>query len=366
MEGLLVSNYFSIQSYKGEYHVYFEKDFLSYLAQLPIDQCFFVIDRHVLQIYQQFFASHLSSARVLEIDATESAKSLELIPQYVKYLVGHDIKRGQQLIAIGGGITQDICCFLSTNLFRGMQWQFYPTTLLAQADSCIGSKSSINCMSIKNVMGSFNPPDRVFINNQFLGTLAHQDVLSGMGEIIKAHAIDGLESVNDVIQRYDAALKDAEVMNDLIYRSLMIKKRFIEEDEFDQGVRNIFNYGHSFGHALEAATNYAIPHGVAVSIGMDMANFVAKEININDGAYYRFMNPLLLKNYRSFAEVSIDKNIFYNAISKDKKNIAKGSLTLILPNQSQHIEKIVVAFDGQFKALCETFFGMMVSPKLTA
>lgn len=360
-----MSNDFSIQSYKSEYNVYFEKDFLSYLAQLPIEQCFFVIDRYVLQIYQQFFANYLSGARILEIDATESTKSLEMIPEYVQYLVDHDIKRGQQLIAIGGGITQDICCFLSTNLFRGMQWKFYPTTLLAQADSCIGSKSSINCMGIKNVMGSFNPPDCVFINNQFLGTLDHQDILSGMGEIIKAHAIDGLERVNDVVQRYDVALKEAEVMKDLIYRSLMIKKRFIEEDEFDQGVRNIFNYGHSFGHAIEAATNYAIPHGVAVSIGMDMANFVAKEMKINDGAYYRCMNPLLLKNYRGFAEVSIDKNNFHNAISKDKKNVAKGSLTLILPTQSQKIEKVVVAFDDQFKALCEAFFSMMVVPKQT-
>ncbi|MAJ81808.1 MAG: 3-dehydroquinate synthase [Legionellales bacterium] len=357
MEVLHVSNVndFEIIASKRKYQVVFEPDFLKSLQGLDLEQCFFIIDKNVKHIYQEQLSRIILSARVLEIDANELSKSLESIPNYVQYLVENNIKRGQLLVAIGGGVTQDICCFLSTNLFRGLDWIFYPTTLLAQADSCIGSKSSINCLSIKNIMGSFNPPNKVYMNRAFLNSLEQKDIFSGIGEIIKAHAIDSLDQVAKIKNAYQEMLIDFKVLEKFIYQSMMIKKRFIEVDEFDQGIRNIFNYGHSFGHAIEAATNYEIPHGIAVTMGMDFANYVAYRIGINDGTFYRSMHQLLFENYQYSLDVPIDLDRFLNAIAKDKKNTTKDKLTLILPNHKQALEKVSCLFGEDFKAICNDF-----------
>ncbi len=357
MEVSHVSNLscFEINSYKGKYQVEFESNFLESLSCLDLEQCFFIIDKNIKHIYQAALSEIISKARVLEIDANESSKSLEKIPNYVQYLVENNIKRGQCLVAIGGGITQDICCFLSTNLFRGLDWIFYPTTLLAQADSCIGSKSSINCLSIKNIMGSFNPPKKVLMNTAFLDSLEQKDIFSGIGEIIKAHAIDGLDQVVKIQNAYQEMLMDFKVLEQFIYQSMMIKKRFIEVDEFDQGIRNIFNYGHSFGHAIEAATNYDIPHGIAVTMGMDFANYVAYKLGINDGTFYHSMHQLLFENYQYALDVPIDLDRFLNAIAKDKKNTTKDNLTLILPNSQQVLEKMSCPFGQEFKSICNDF-----------
>ena len=114
----------------------------------------FIIDDHVADIYSDSLCNVLKSPSVLRIEAREDNKSLARFPEYVEHLVTQQIRRDHTLIAIGGGIIQDITCFLSATLLRGINWQFFPTTLLAQSDSCIGSKSSINSGELKNILGS--------------------------------------------------------------------------------------------------------------------------------------------------------------------------------------------------------------------
>ena len=166
-------------------------------------------------------------------------------------------------------------------------------------------------------------------------TLEEKEIRSGVGEMLKAHAIDGPESFKKIAADYQLIFKDKLVMVEYLRRSLKIKKRFIEEDEFDRGPRNIFNYGHSFGHALEIATNFSIPHGIAVSIGMDMANFVAMRLGIADKDVYQLMNPTLSANFSGFEFNHIRVDLFIEALTRDKKNIGNGSVTLILPNRNQ-------------------------------
>ena len=135
--------------------------------------------------------------------------------------------------------------FLSATLLRGINWNFIPTTLLAQADSCIGSKSSINCNGVKNILGTFTPPEKVAICPIFLSSLNKAEIHSGIGEILKVHAISGKEKFQKIKLKYDQLFKNNEELLKKIYESLLIKKKFIEIDEFDRGPRNIFNYGHS-------------------------------------------------------------------------------------------------------------------------
>jgi 3-dehydroquinate synthase len=122
-------------------------------------------------------------------------------------------------------------------------------------------------------------------------------------------------------------------------RSLEIKKEFIEKDEFDKGIRLVFNYGHSFGHAIEDATNFLIPHGIAVSIGCDMANYCAFRLGISTEQILKSMSPTLKANYQGYEKLEIPFESFLSALGKDKKNIGKDSFSLILPDQKGKIFK---------------------------
>jgi 3-dehydroquinate synthase len=235
-----------------------------------------------------------------------------------------------------------------------MDWAFLPTTLLAQADSCIGSKSSINAAGIKNLVGNFYPPRQISVAAKFLGTLDPRDVRSGVGEMLKVHIIDGPASYDRIAAAYDALFSDRTAMLSFIRNSLLIKKRIIELDEFDRGPRNVMNYGHSFGHAIEAATNFAVPHGIAVTMGMDMANHVALRMGRLPQADFARMHPALRKNYDGYEKVAVPLPQLFDALSRDKKNVGN-DLTLILPDANSHIEKVRVAADGAFQDSCRDF-----------
>tara|TARA_Y100000590_G_scaffold464709_1_gene634831 strand:+ start:830 stop:1897 length:1068 start_codon:yes stop_codon:yes gene_type:complete len=331
-----VSKDISIQSHKGEYTVHFTNNWIADLLTRKVNESIFIVDSNIAEIYKDGIQEVLSSGRSLIIHASEDNKSLDKCPDYVNSLVDLGVKRGNTLIAVGGGITQDITCFLASTMMRGLPWVFYPTTLLAQADSCIGSKSSINSGEIKNILGTFTPPEKIILDVGVLKTLEATDIHSGIGEMIKVHAINSPESFNKIADAYDEIITQDKFMEEFIYASLLMKKKLIEIDEFDVGPRNVMNYGHSFGHAIETATNYSIPHGIAVTIGMDMANFVASKLGITKEEHFIRMHEVLEKNAQQFRKVHIDCGLLLNALSKDKKNTSS-QLRLILPDKSSKI-----------------------------
>jgi 3-dehydroquinate synthase len=344
-----------IESHRGAYRVHFVREGFKRLAEGPLEKAHLIIDRNVADQY----AAHLKplrkqAASVLIIEATEQAKSLEAFPAYISHLVAHKIRRNHNLVAIGGGIIQDISCFIALTILRGIPWKFVPTTLLAQADSCIGSKSSINVGDAKNILGSFLPPQEIIVDSDFLETLEPIDVLSGIGEIIKVHVINGPQSFADIKKDYDSIRSDRELLRSYILRALEIKKKIIEEDEFDQGPRNVMNYGHSFGHAIESATNFEIPHGIAVTIGMDMANFVSARLKIGSFLNYEKMHELMYRNYEAHRDTKIPLAEFFKAIGKDKKN-QDGLLGLILPDENALLSKRMIANDQSFQDACADF-----------
>jgi 3-dehydroquinate synthase len=336
MEVIPLSSDFYIDSHKGSYAVKFSP--FNSLKEYPLNSSsdLIVIDRNLLKLYPDRF-SEIEDFRYLPIDASEKNKSLDKFPRYIQKLVDLNFKRNQKLIAFGGGIIQDITCFIASTIMRGVDWEFHPTTLLAQADSCIGSKSSINSGNIKNILGTFYPPKKINIDIGFLSSLEEKDVLSGIGEMIKVHAIAGKKSLKSISNSYENLFSNKAIMESFIMDSLKIKKNIIEQDEFDTGVRNVMNYGHSFGHAIESATNFYIPHGIAVTIGMDLANFVAFKLNrITESDFFE-ANKLLKKNYKLFLHTKISSSELITALEKDKKNTSD-ELRLILPNEHGDIE----------------------------
>ena len=351
----LVSNSLNIQSHKGQYDVNFMQGGLDHLNENPIEGAIYIIDNNITKLYEGRLNNILNSKRVLKIIATEENKSLNKFPNYVDELVNLNIRRNQPLIAIGGGIIQDITCFLATTIMRGLPWIFYPTTLLAQSDSCIGSKSSINSGKIKNILGTFSPPKKVVIDVDFLKTLKQTEILSGIGEMIKVHAINSPESFNLISERYEELLINPKVMEEFIFNSLSMKKKLIEIDEFDEGPRNVMNYGHSFGHAIESVTNYKIPHGIAVTIGMDIANFVAVDLGISNKSNFNRMHRVIDKNCNKFRHINIDIPLLLKALSKDKKNSAT-QLRLILPDQDGQISIGLYDNGKKIKKSLENYF----------
>lgn len=346
-----------IESHKGPYKVLFYQAIGDIPWQDFDELHFFIIDKKVFNLYQAIFKEKINNNYIC-IEALEGQKDLSFIPTIMEELTTRSLKRNYTLVAIGGGIIQDITCFIASTIFRGISWKLIPTTLLAQADSCIGSKSSINVNGIKNLVGNFYPPKEVYIASDFLKTLTQDEILSGFGEMVKVHIIDSQESFAQIKESFPKILNDEKLLLDFIKRSLTIKKQIIEIDEFDQAYRNIMNYGHTFGHALETATDYRIPHGIAVSIGMDLANFISNSLGEIENENFKSMHPLLKESYRKFIKEPIDFEAFRVGIKKDKKNIGN-KITIIIPKNSSNkkceIQKLGIDGDEKFFKLCQDF-----------
>lgn len=349
-------NQLSIQSHRGPYFVRFDEDVFQPIEGDAPRQ--YVVDEKVAGLYREPLARLTKDAPVLTVEASELTKSLPQIDGYVRALVASSIRRDHILVAVGGGVIQDIVCFLASTLFRGMEWHFYPTTLLAQADSCIGSKSSINAGGVKNLMGTFHPPRQVVIAPSVLATLSHADICSGIGEMIKVHAIDGPEAFDRIAASYDRLFDHPDVMVEYLRHSLAIKKSYIETDEFDRGPRNIFNYGHSFGHALETVTNYQVPHGIAITIGMDLANYVSSQLGQLPADDFQRMHHLLKQNYSGYETIPVSTADLLKALKTDKKN-AGSDFVLILPQNNCRIERQRLPNDPRVASLCEAYFAQV-------
>ena len=318
-----------IKSNINDYPVFLVEDFALPLAEESEANSFFIIDQNVFNLYGEKIRGITSKSRHIVIEATEAHKSFDYIHVVINSLLENNIKRNTRLIAIGGGIIQDITGFIASILFRGVEWVFYPTTLLAQSDSCIGSKTSINFDDYKNQLGTFYPPRRIILDVNFLKTLKTDDIKSGLGEIIKVHLLDGEQSLEYLASNYERSFSDSAIMKDLIYRSLMIKKRVIEKDEFDKDYRNIMNYGHTFGHAIESMSNYEVSHGQAVTLGMDVANYVSHKIGMLSDEDFKNMREIVLKNFPDYHLQLDHMDSFMAALARDKKNVDESLMAIL-------------------------------------
>ena len=309
-----------IKSFFGDYDLIYD------LYDKYIDDSkFYIISSTIKKLY------NISPKNSIFIDDPESSKEYVAIADVISKLIGMKMKRKDVLVGIGGGAIQDITGFTATVLFRGVKWELIPTTLMSQTDSCIGSKTSINFGMVKNQVGSFYPPTRIIADTRFLDSLPKIEIDSGMGEIVKCHLLDGRTSLVSTD------------LDKLIHFAIGIKKYFIENDEFDDNIRNYLNYGHTFGHAIEGASNHGIVHGLGVILGMDISNFIAYRCGlIGDNTYSKIL--LFLDQ---FLPVMPDVKSVENVISflkLDKKNVSDDSLTLIITDDSLKPKSVQVHY----------------------
>lgn len=347
MADLYVSNSIEINSAINNYSVIFCEACKSFE-----DSYFYVVDSKVYEKYNNLFTG---TSNLIVLDISEDSKTYNSVLLVIDKLQVLGLRRGSTIAAIGGGIIQDIVCFIASIYMRGVDWIFFPTTLLSQADSCIGSKSSINTESTKNLLGTFYPPRKVYIDTKFLSSLSDLDIKSGVGEIIKIFNLFDQKNLKKLNNDYESVVISRENLYFYIYQALLLKKQIIELDEFDRFERLVMNYGHTFGHALEKATNFAIPHGIAVSFGMDIANFLSFKLSKLSSRNYLWHKNLLSKNYFEYIGQSVDIDDFLLALDDDKKN-SKDFYNFIMYVDDKKIDRYAINKSENIRNVMQLYF----------
>jgi len=313
-----------IKSHVGEYSVDITGE-LTLESLRAGREVFIIADSRVYEIYKENFFKGVNKNEIMFFDAIENNKNIESALKICAAMAEKSFKRSGTMISIGGGIVQDVTGFAANIYNRGVKWEFVPTTLLAQCDSCIGGKTSLNFLLYKNILGTFYAPDYIYVYLDFVRTLSEDDYLSGLGEIAKFNIMSAKEGIS-LMEDNMLKLRNRDVgtLAFFVERSLEFKKKFIEEDEFDRGIRNLLNFGHTFGHAFETVSGYAVPHGQAVTLGLMAANNISNGRNLLGTALKERIEKICL----NFISVKFDKNWFsadniVPAMKKDKKRGAE-------------------------------------------
>lgn len=313
-----------VQSAPQPYKAIFsdQKDpFIDIHALLTGNNNCLLVDEKVFDLYKG--GLKFDPGKVFKAPATEDFKTMDGVMEVLNFLQCNNFTKGETLIVVGGGIIQDVGAFVAACYKRGVKWVYYPTTLLSMADSCIGSKSSINYGNAKNQLGLFSAPREVIINPNFLKTLEFVDLQSGLGEILKLLAIGGKNFLNIYMQyvKY-GRVDDFGNYAKLIAAALSVKRAVIEADEFEFGHRKSLNYGHTLGHAIESLSNYEISHGQGVVIGMMLVNELSNKHNLFEDVENAQLKQLCfeLLNEKVISLVHhLDIGKLKLLISKDKK-----------------------------------------------
>jgi len=331
-----------IKSNIRDYSVHFceSTDFFNKLSEH--EPLCYAIDETVWKLYEDTLFKRTSESTRIIVPINEDVKNLSSVQMLYDQLTQYTAKRNLTMISVGGGILQDITGFVASTLYRGINWIFVPTTLLAQADSCIGSKTSLNYKGFKNLIGTFYPPSEVYICPEFLKTQEDLDFYSGLGEVVKLHIMDGVNKTKELLDIFPQILeKESSSLLKAIKNSLLIKKNYISDDEFDIGKRNLLNFGHCFGHAIETTSQFEIPHGQAVVLGILLANIVGMNrglLSHNTHAYVveKLLLPSLIIKPK---QEHFDPESIIEAMKKDKKRTGDG-LALVMMSDDFNIFKV--------------------------
>ena len=220
---------------------------------------------------------NLSAKNLFIVPDGEAQKSYSVIESIWEFLGESGIGRKDAIVGIGGGATTDLAGFAAATWLRGVDWFAFPTSLAAMVDAAVGGKTGINSSHGKNLVGAFHSPERVVIDRTFLLSLSDRDYAAGLAEVIKTGLIcDGL--ILELLNAHPTVAQARTVEEELIARSVSVKSRVVSADFTESKLREILNFGHTFGHAVEKLSRYSLRHGEAVSIGLHFALILSEEI----------------------------------------------------------------------------------------
>lgn len=303
-----------------EYDVLIEEGILSSIDKY-IDkdkELVIITDSNIPRIYLDTISSKLNNPLAIFVPQGETSKSIEIAYQLINDMIAHKVTRAATVIALGGGVIGDLAGFVASIYMRGIDFIQIPTTLLAQIDSSVGGKVGVNAANMKNAIGSFKQPSLVLIDPLVLETLDQKQISNGLAEMIKYGLIASKSLFKDLLEK--DIFKNIE---QYIYECVSIKTDFVISDEFDLGQRQLLNYGHTIGHAIEQESHYKLLHGESISIGMVLM--------ANNESFYEDLLQVLEK-YNLPTSHTLNKEKLYEYIVTDKK--VKGKiLNLIMVSE---------------------------------
>ena len=336
-----------VKTNTGKYPVYIGTNILNKIKsifnqrKIKSEKFLIIFDNKKNKKYKSLIAKKLSKKKIFFYDFkyNEKNKNIFEIDKVIKFLLKNNFSRSDCVIAIGGGIVGDFSCFVASIYKRGIKFINIPTTLLAQVDASIGGKSGVNDKNFgKNLIGTFYQPSIVISDTQFLKSLNKRQIICGYAEILKHALIASKKNFTYLVNNYRDILniKNSHI-NKTILLSCKIKKMVVEKDEKENNLRKILNFGHTFGHAYEAACGFknSLNHGEGVILGMKSAiKFSYKKKLLKKKIYEKIINHIVsinpnlnVSNYFKNKDI---KNII-RFMQNDKKN-KNSKINLVLLN----------------------------------
>ena len=282
-----------------------------------------ITDENIAELYRDTINKQLSASHcqcdIITLPSGGATKSFDTLSIIYKRLLEFEITRDDVIAALGGGVIGDVAGFAAATFLRGVDFIQIPTTLIGQVDSSIGGKNAVNLSEGKNLVGTFYQPKYVFIDPDFVKTLSDFNMADGMAEIIKYACVADADLFSDLIRMVN--LRDAQLIESIIYRCCLIKKQMIEEDERDRGIRMLSNFGHTIGHAVENLyPNGTYGHGQTVAMGMQTVTEKSEAMGLT-GINTSAMLKEVLLSYGLPVSLpdGIDKDLLIHSAMLDKK-----------------------------------------------
>ncbi|WP_446899329.1 3-dehydroquinate synthase [Clostridium sp. LBM24168] len=315
-----------VNSQNNDYKICIDRNidgFYNLIEKYSGRKIFLITDDIVYKLHKnviQDFKKKLN-CRAFHFQHGEENKSIHTVSSIYDFLLKNEANRGSILIGIGGGLVGDIAGFTASTYMRGIKFINIPTTMLSQIDSCIGGKVGYNFGGVKNLVGNFFNPELVYVCPYFLNTLDGVQFRDGLGELVKYGIIDSEEFFNYIDVNSDNILnRDKNVLLYIIERCLTIKKDVVAKDFRDTGLRNILNFGHTIGHAVEISSDFRISHGEAVALGILTALKLSEyKFNISPDIYISTLTLIKKLGLPTTYKIK-DYTSFLYAIRHDKKN----------------------------------------------
>ena len=291
----------------------------------------FIISQKSILSYQPFIKQ--LGPNIYFCDENEQCKSIIQYEKIISYLHDNKCNKNSIIIGVGGGAVTDFCGYTASTYMRGIDHVFIPTTLLAMADAAIGGKTALNYKGIRNLLGTYKNPKDIIISTDFISTLSQENIRNGCAEIIK-YALIMDSNLFENIEENIANIfpnPDINIITPIIKRCINHKMDIVNQDQYDQNIRNILNFGHTLGHALESYYDFKMSHGEAILYGMRVASHLSKKANyLNDNDYQRIIKLIGIFKLSKLKNFDSDQIMSY--INNDKKNIGDELNYILLKN----------------------------------
>ncbi|MEM8863638.1 MAG: 3-dehydroquinate synthase [Chloroflexota bacterium] len=343
----------------GSYPVYVGYALLNKIGELSgtPDHVAVITDTNVGPLYAKRVAAQWEHCVIVEVPAGEAHKTLETVNQIYSQMFAAGCDRQTTIVALGGGVINDMAGFVAATFMRGIRFVTCPTTLLAMADASVGGKTGVDMPEGKNLVGAFKQPEAVFADLNVLKSLPSDEFACGMAESIKHGLLSNRDLLPKILEReWHADLQqgfaplEEKAFQQLVQDVIMVKRDVVERDPFEKGDRALLNLGHTFGHAIEHVTQFGVKHGEGVAMGLVCAANLSAKLDYCDPDLQLEIEAILEKAHLPTRLPKIDPEAILDAMQQDKKKKGKSLRFILLRGK----EDAFIAKDVPDKLVIET------------